>query len=74
MALPQPSLGRHLVSRPHTGSPRLARSHARTHERNKYDIPVGLTPQPPIPNGIHIDTLIAIRIRVSVGIAISIDV
>ena len=29
-------------------SPRLARSHARTHERNEYDFPVGLTPQPPM--------------------------
>ena len=39
-------------STPHTPTQlRLAspaRSHARTHERNEYDFPVGLTPQPPI--------------------------
>ena len=51
LALPPPSYRRHLVSRPHTASPRLAspaRTHARTHERNEYDFPVGLTPQPPM--------------------------
>ncbi|MGB1607217.1 MAG: hypothetical protein ACPIOQ_81580, partial [Promethearchaeia archaeon] len=33
---------------PRFASPRLARSHARTHERNETDFPVGLPPQPPI--------------------------
>ena len=40
---PHPSLGRINASHAHTASPRLARPLARTHERNEYDFPVGLT-------------------------------
>ena len=35
-------------SQEHTGSRAHTASHARTHERNESDFPVGLTPQPPI--------------------------
>ena len=42
--VPKPSHGSNVVSQPHAASPRLARSHARTHERNEADFPVGLTP------------------------------
>ena len=42
----KPSHGSNVASRPHAASPRLAHPLARTHERNEYDFPVGLTQSP----------------------------